>query len=113
MQPAVTSLFRSYEAEARRAGPDGFFYPFARDAMRNPEAIRERMAADLSRLLDAQGMDAQITTEDYMRLGWRRQQVESHALEAARLLAGQGKGMEGEAFDATSARARDLANEVA
>ena len=114
MQPAVTSLFSAYADEARRPGQDGYFWPYQRHAMRNPQAITERMAFDLSALLRDRGMEAQITTEDYLRLGWRRPQIERHGLDAARELAGQGNTLEGEAaFDATSARARDNANEVA
>lgn len=109
---AEVALFPAYQAEARRQTDDGRIWPFSRAAMRNGQAIRERIAEDLRALLRARGAGAVITTEDYLLLGWRRQQAEQHGLAAVRLLNPEnscGADLLHEAED----RARDLANEVA
>lgn len=92
----------TYKREAKRATQDGYIWPFARGEMRNPQAICERMAEDLRAMLQARGAGAVITTEDYLRLGWHREQVQKHGLAASGLLR-----------DMRQDRARDLANEVA
>ena len=105
---AEIALFPAYPAEARRRTDDGLIWPFSRAAMRNPEAIRERMAGDLRDLLRARGAGTLVTTADYLLLGWRREQVERHGLAAARLLAPLQAPASGQ-----TGRARDNANEVA
>lgn len=65
---------------------DGAIWPLSRHCMSQPETIRARMAEDLHALLNAKGS---VDTEDYLQLGWSRQQVDDHARHAARLLAGE------------------------
>lgn len=62
-------------------------WPERRADMASPVAIRERMAEDLSDLIYERGDEAVILTEDYLRLGWTRAQVDAHALAAACRLA--------------------------
>jgi hypothetical protein len=81
------ALFPDYDRERRRQTHDGVIWPLARHDMRNATAIRERMSQDLSRLLAERGKPAVVTTEDYLRLGWNREQVEKHGLAASRLIA--------------------------
>lgn len=102
---ADVALFPAYAKEARRQTDDGRIWPLGRSAMRNGQAIRERIAEDLRRLLQARGAGAVITTEDYLLLGWRREQVERHGLAASQLLNNENL--------CGNDRARDLANEVA
>lgn len=62
-------------------------WPERRADMTSPVAIRERMAEDLGALIFERGDEAVILTEDYLRLGWTRAQVDAHALAAACRLA--------------------------
>ncbi len=71
--------------EARTATDDGYIWPALRADMVTSPNIRERMAEDLGKLLNDRGADAVITTEDYLRLGWTREQVTLHAARAADL----------------------------
>lgn len=102
MPHSEATLLPTYKREAKRATHDGFIWPFARGRMCHPQAIRERMAEDLRAMLQARGAGAVVTAEDYLRLGWHREQVQKHGLAAAGLLR-----------DVNQDRARDLANEVA
>lgn len=102
---AEVALFPAYQAEAKRQTDDGRIWPFSRSAMRNGQAIRERLAEDLRSLLRGRGAGAVITTEDYLLLGWRREQIERHGLAASQLLSNENA--------CGNDRARDLANEVA
>lgn len=78
--------FPNYAFERKKLSDDGAFWPCARGDMHTPRAIRERMAEDLRAMLQTRGAGAVITTEDYLRLGWRRDQVQRHGLAAASLL---------------------------
>lgn len=108
----------SYDFERKKLSDDGAFWPTARADMRHPAAIRERLAEDLRAMLKARGVDAVITTEDYLVFGWAREQVQRHGLAAARLLeeastAARTLTSPGVKAEDQAARARDLANEVA
>lgn len=65
-------------SEARQATHDGYIWPVTRADMITGPNIRERMAEDLGRMVRERGADAVITTQDYLRLGWTRDQVEIH-----------------------------------
>lgn len=77
-------------AEARFPTDDGYIWPTLRADMVTSPNIRERMAEDLGRLLNERGCDATITTDDYLRLGWTREQITLHAARAADLYDLQG-----------------------
>lgn len=72
-------------SEARVATQDGYIWPVTRAEMITGPNIRERMAEDLGSLVRERGADAVITTEDYLRLGWTRDQVTLHAGRAGDL----------------------------
>lgn len=72
-------------AEARIPTHDGYIWPVLRGDMVTSASIRERMAEDLGKLLSERGGDAIITTEDYLRLGWTREQIALHGARAADL----------------------------
>lgn len=72
-------------AEDRIATQDGYLWPVDRSDMVTTRAIRARMAEDLGRLLHDRGAAAVILTEDYLRLGWDREQVKLHGGPAAEL----------------------------
>ncbi|MCA0404886.1 MAG: hypothetical protein LCH39_01875 [Proteobacteria bacterium] len=110
----------SYDFERKKLSDDGAFWPTARAEMRHPHAIRERLAEDLRAMLKARGVDAVITTEDYLVFGWAREQVQRHGLAAARLLEADAdprtsvvRRVSAEESEIQTDRARDLANEVA
>ena len=72
-------------SEARVATQDGYIWPVIRADMITGPNIRERMAEDLASLVRERGCDAVITTQDYLRLGWTRDQVEIHGARAGDL----------------------------
>lgn len=57
-------------------------WPFERAEMRSARRIRERIGEDAARLLRARGREAVLTTEDFLRLGWRRAQLAEHGAAA-------------------------------
>lgn len=69
-----------------RVTQDGVIWPEPRRAMTDAKLTMHRMAYDLSRMVAARGADAVITTDDYLRLGWTREQIAAHAVEAAGML---------------------------
>lgn len=72
-------------SEARSATQDGYIWPVTRAEMITGPNIRERMAEDLGSLVRERGAEAVITTEDYLRLGWTRDQVALHGGRAGDL----------------------------
>lgn len=79
-------------AEARFATQDGYIWPLKRGDMVTSAAIRERLAEDLAGLVRDRGADAVILTDDYLRLGWNRDQVAIHGKAATRLYQEQRRG---------------------
>ncbi|MCA3652999.1 MAG: hypothetical protein IOC54_14335 [Methylobacterium sp.] len=57
-------------------------WPYPRAEMRSARRIRERICEDAARLLRARGREAVLTTEDFLRLGWRRAQLAEHGAAA-------------------------------
>ncbi len=85
----ATNIPDRIKRESKKCTHDGWIWPFTRDAMITQQNIRKRMAEDLRTMLQQRGMDAVVTTEDYLRLGWTRGQVIRHGLAAGRLLTGE------------------------
>ena len=75
----VAALSSPTHRETRQA--DGK-WPFERAEMRSARRIRERIGEDAARLLRARGREAVLTTEDFLRLGWRRAQLAEHGTAA-------------------------------
>lgn len=82
---SAVDLLAMRALEARTPTHDGYIWPALRADMVTSPNIRERMAEDLGKLLNDRGADAVITTEDYLRLGWTREQVTQHAARAGDL----------------------------
>lgn len=61
---------------------DGYIWPVPRSRMSDAGAVRQRMAEDISRMVDDRGEDASIDTADLLRLGWRPEQVRAYAAAA-------------------------------
>lgn len=76
-------------SEARVATQDGYIWPVIRADMITGPNIRERMAEDLGSMIRERGADGVITTQDYLRLGWTRDQVEIHGGRAGDLYQSQ------------------------
>jgi hypothetical protein len=72
-------------AEARIPTDDGYLWPVLRGDMVTSASIRERMAEDLGRLLNERGGDVTITIDDYLRMGWTREQIDLHGARAVDL----------------------------
>jgi hypothetical protein len=101
--------FPDYIREKKTATHDGMIWPVARRDMRTTRAIRERMAEDLAALVKNRGVEAVILTDDFLAMGWTREQINSHMLAASQHLATENDC----GTDPAGDRARDLANEVA
>ena len=90
--------------EAKTITDDGTIWPIARDEMVQTQPIRARMAEDMAALVRANA-GAVFTTDDFLRLGWRREQLDRHRQAAMDMFNGEGS--------CGNTRNRDNANEVA
>lgn len=70
--------------EDRFVTHDSPIWPFARHLMQNVDAVRRRMAEDVTDLVAAQAQDPTVTHDDLTRLGWTRGQVLAHGDHAIR-----------------------------
>ena len=98
----ATPPFVPAPREDKFIGQDGAFWPLARRAMSDTDAIRQRMAEDLRDILRDRGCDGlrsrdpftPITTDDLIYRGWTRDQVLAHgdaAMAAVEAAAGDGE----------------------
>ena len=79
-ETVLAALQSRTHLEQKRQTQDGAIWPFPRAEMRSARRIRERMQEDAMRLLH--GGETCLTVEDFRRLGWRREQIETHGREA-------------------------------
>lgn len=64
--------------EDKRAGEDGYFWPFFRTQMRDSAPIRARMVEDCRDILTWSGTGRPIITEDLLEKGWTSLQIAEH-----------------------------------
>lgn len=64
--------------EDKRAGHDGYYWPFFRQQMRMSPAIRARMVEDCRDILTWSGAGRVIVTDDLLAKGWTRLQIDAH-----------------------------------
>ncbi|MCA3606514.1 MAG: hypothetical protein IOC67_08425 [Methylobacterium sp.] len=76
---AQAALSSPTHRETRR--PDGT-WPFARAEMRSARRIRERLIEDARALIARRGAGSILLTDDFLRLGWGRAQINEHGRAA-------------------------------
>lgn len=79
MTPAPTYPIGRAFSESRIAVDDGYIWPFTREKMVTPGAIRERMVEDIAAEVRDRTQDAVVSIDNLRRLGWTLRQIEAHA----------------------------------
>jgi hypothetical protein len=84
--PNPIPLHRPRPIPARLTTHDGTIWNLKRAEMTDTGLMRERMAHDIQAMLRDRGPHAVITTDDFLRLGWTRGQIDRHRAAACRLI---------------------------
>ena len=90
-QPAADGSFIARHASVvhlskPRVTHDAIIWPAARRDMKDAKDCIRRMSYDLAVMLKQRGADAVIMLDDYLRLGWTRDQITAYAVEAHGML---------------------------